>query len=99
MLKYIGLKNGGFTIKGSPFVVNKNINDMPKFIKKLINCDKPYRIWGLTSKINDDYYVVNCVDLVTKNSFDLEICSKWIRCYCRSYKTEKRIKEILELLK
>jgi hypothetical protein len=74
---------GARRIKGKAFnlVFQRKIEDFQFFLDRLLDSKEPFRIWGLRSRIEDDYYQVLALDMHTGSSIDLEISPDLIRAY------------------
>ena len=81
----IGLK----TIKGKTLLVGKSfdfifsnpIENIDIFLQRLFNCTSPFWLWGIKTKIHDDYFKVYGVDLHTGSPMDFEIAKDIMRVY------------------
>lgn len=69
---------GGRTLD---FTFSKSIPDLPLFISRVFNATKPFKIWGLESKLEDGYFDVLGIDLHTNDSIDFEITKDFMRVY------------------
>ena len=63
------------------FEFENEIGDIDTFIRKMFNSTEPFRMWGLKSKIDDDYYSVAAVDLHAGNMINFDIAKDMIRVY------------------
>lgn len=70
-------------ISGEPIVINleNRIKNLEKFISYIISSKKPFRLWGLKTKLEKDYYKVKGLDLHNGDKYTLEITPEWIRMY------------------
>ena len=55
------------------------IEDVDFFISKMFNSAKPFRLWGLKTKIADNYYKVTAVDLHAGGSVHFDIAKNSMR--------------------
>ena len=76
-------ENDGVSVEGEHIRIdiNNTIGDIAEFLTYLVNAQKPFRLMGPTTKIDDDYYKVRAVDLHNGDKVTLEIGSNWIRIY------------------
>ena len=63
------------------FEFNHEIEDLELFINKMFNSTKPFRLWGLKTKIADDYYKVTAVDLHMGSPINFDISKNTMRVY------------------
>lgn len=75
--------NGITHIEGKAFnfTFKREIEDIDFFIKQLLDATSPFKLWGLKSKIAEDYYSLLALDLHTNQPIDLEIAPNLIRLY------------------
>lgn len=69
---------GGKTLD---FTFSRPIPDLPLFISRVFDTTKPFKLWGLESKLEDGYFDVLGIDLHTKDSIDFEITKDFMRVY------------------
>ena len=76
-------QNGKWVIAGEPlhFEFNEPLQDTRRFIARLFDSTKPFRLWGLESEIDDGYYNVAGIDLHTGDSINFEIADDMMRVY------------------
>lgn len=55
------------------FKFENEIEDIEFFISRMFNSAKPFRLWGLKTKIDHDYYKVTAVDLHAGGSIHFDI--------------------------
>lgn len=67
--------------KSFDFVFPNKIENLSLFIEKMFNSAMPFKLWGLKSKIHDDYFKIMAVDLHTGNPMDFEIANDMMRVY------------------
>ena len=80
----VGVKEvGGKTlVDGDSFdfeFKSKTIEDVEFFISKMFNSTKPFRLWGLKSRIDNDYYKVTAVDLHAGGTIHFDIAKDMMR--------------------
>jgi hypothetical protein len=61
--------------------LNREIDDLDRFTRILLNSRKPFRLWGLKNKVFPNMQKVAAVDLHTGDPIDLEITPSLIRVY------------------
>ena len=57
------------------------IKDLNLFVEKMFSSTIPFKLWGLKSKIHDDYFKIMAMDLHTGSPLDFEIASDIMRVY------------------
>ena len=57
------------------------IENLDMFIEKMFSSTMPFKLWGLKSKIHDDYFKIMAIDLHTGNPIDFEIANDMMRVY------------------
>ena len=74
---------GKWRFRGEPlgFEFRRKIPDVGRFVRGIINSARPFRLWGLEDKIEDDYYSAVAVDLCTGDSMDFEVADDMMRVY------------------
>jgi hypothetical protein len=65
--------------KAFDFEFQRRIDNWEIFIRRLLGA--PFRLWGLKSKLEKDYFRITAVDLHTGDPFDLEISRDFMRVY------------------
>ena len=61
------------------FEFSSEIEDVELFIKKMFNSAEPFKLWGLKSKIDDDYFKVTAVDLHTGSPINFDMAKDMMR--------------------
>ena len=61
------------------FDFKNEIKDVEFFISKMFNSAKPFKLWGLKSKIDKDYYRVTAVDLHAGGTINFDITKDMMR--------------------
>lgn len=76
-------KDGRWAITGNPlyFEFDEPMQDLRRFIARLFDSTKPFRLWGLESEIEDGYYNVAGIDFHTGDPINFEITSDMMRVY------------------
>ena len=76
-------QNGRWVIKGKPLYFDfvNALPDVHNFTTKLFDSTRPFRLWGLESKLEDDYYNVVGMDLHTGDPISVEIAKDMMRVY------------------
>ncbi len=74
---------GRTLVEGQAFELelNREIPDLDRFAERLLNSDKPFRLWGMVNNISGDMRQIIGVDLHTGDPINLEIMSSLIRVY------------------
>lgn len=75
--------NGDMVIGGEPLHFNfkEPLQDTHRFIRRLFDSTRPFRLWGLESEVDDDYYTVAGLDLHTWDPINFEIGANMMRVY------------------
>ena len=76
-------RNGKWVIAGEPlyFKFVEPLQDTRRFIARLFDSTRPFRLWGLESEIDDGYYNVAGLDLHTGDPINFEIADDMMRVY------------------
>lgn len=76
-------EGGRWTITGNPlyFEFDEPMQDLRRFITRLFDSTKPFRLWGLESEVEDGYYNVAGIDFHTGDPINFEITSDMMRVY------------------
>ena len=61
------------------FEFKHEIEDIDLFISRMFNSTKPFKLWGLKSKISDDYYKITAVDLHIGSPINFDIAKDMMR--------------------
>jgi hypothetical protein len=72
-----------FRVEGQAFDIKleRQIPSLESFLEQLLNSSDPFRLWGVKSKVEGDYYRVMALDLHTGHPLDLEVGQGLIRVY------------------
>lgn len=75
--------NGETVIGGEPlhFDFKEPLQDTRRFIARLFDSTRPFRLWGLKSEIVEGYYRVAGLDLHTGDPINFEITANMMRVY------------------
>jgi hypothetical protein len=73
-------------MKGKAFnlMFRRKVLDPEFFLSRLLNNNEPFRLWGLKTKISEEYYQADAIDLHTGDPLNLEISSDMLRIYLPS---------------
>lgn len=73
----------GTGISGSPLVIQleNEIDDVGQFIDGIFTATNPLRLWGASTKLDEQYHKVKGVDLHNNDKFTMEVTPSWIRLY------------------
>jgi len=73
----------GYKVYGEPAIIEfqKEIENLEVLLDKILSSTKPFRLWGLKTKIGRDYYKAVCVDLHTGHKLTIEVSPEWMRIY------------------
>ncbi|WP_152418140.1 MULTISPECIES: hypothetical protein [unclassified Haloferax] len=76
-------RGGGLHISGRPIVLDfgREITNLDGFVDELFSSKKPFRLWGIKSKKEEDYYTIAGVDMHTGDKINFEISPHWMRIY------------------
>jgi len=67
--------------KSFDFEFPNRIENLTLFIERMFNSAMPFKLWGIKSKIYDDYFKIMAVDLHTGSPMDFEISADMMRVY------------------
>jgi len=67
--------------KSFDFEFPNKIENLNLFIERMFNSAMPFKLWGIKSKIYDDYFKVMAIDLHTGSPIDFEIANDMMRVY------------------
>lgn len=75
--------DGSLTIEGHAFdfAFSRPVEDWGKFLPRMFDAKWPFRLWGIKTKIDKDFYRVLGVDMHTGHPLDIEITDGLIRVY------------------
>jgi hypothetical protein len=75
-------ETSGFLIAGEPFCVSFESDiDVESAIAQMFNCDVPFRLMGEPTKLSDDYYVIDAIDLHVGQPLAVELSPRMMRLY------------------
>ena len=76
-------KEKGFKLSGGYTLIKfeKEIENMKSFIEVLTSCSTPFRLWGVWTKLEKNYYKIKGIDLHTNHKINLEITPNWMRIF------------------
>lgn len=77
------------------FAFKEPIPDLRRFMRRVFSVARPFRLWGLESKLEDGYFSVAGVDLHTGSPMNFEITRDFMRVYLSA---ESRGSAVLRLL-
>jgi hypothetical protein len=67
--------------KAFNFTFERKIEDFDFFLNRMFNSQSPFRLWGVKSKLEQDFYQVLSIDMHTGHPIDIEISSDFMRVY------------------
>lgn len=72
-----------FAIEGNAFIFEftRQIDDWNKFLPKIFDANKPFRIWGLRVDTDDNRHKILCIDMHTGDQLDVEVDQNIMRVY------------------
>lgn len=75
--------SGTTQLKGKAFNItfDRPLPNLKFFLERLLSGIEPFRLWGLRTRIDEDYYQVTAIDLHTSQPLDLEVSPGLIRVY------------------
>jgi len=70
-------------ITGEPInlILTRPIENLKVFCESLFSCTDPFRLWGVPTRLSDDFWRVCAVDLHVGSRISLEIAPDFIRIY------------------
>ena len=63
------------------FIFKEPIDDLDLFITRLFNSTEPFKLWGLKSKVLDNYYKITAVDLHAGTTINFDMANDLMRVY------------------
>ena len=81
-LRSHGKGDGGLLI-GDPLVFEfpKPLRDFRSFVKELVSCREPLKIWGVVEEVRNDFVQIEAVDLHTASRLRLDVTPHFMRVY------------------
>jgi len=77
-------RGGSRTYGGNPIEITyPKVEKLEPFVDTLFQATRPFRLWGIKVKREDDYYSVPAVDLHEGSPIDFEITPELMRVYTR----------------
>jgi len=78
-----GHGEGGGSLEGDPLVLEfpKPLRSFKTFVKELVSCRTPLKIWGIVEEVRSDFVQVEAVDLHTSSRLRLDITPEYLRIY------------------
>lgn len=73
----------GVRVEGKPAVIEftEPVAQIETFLDHVINARDPFRLWGHTQQLEEDYYKVDGVDMHNGDKFSIEMTPSWMRLY------------------
>ncbi len=73
----------GGSLEGDPLVLEfpKPLRDFGSFVRELVSCRAPLKIWGIVNEVRKDYVHIEAVDLHTGSRLRLDVSPNYIRFY------------------
>ena len=70
------------TFTGQAFELEfSRVENLDRFIDNMFNSKEPFRLWGIKTKIQDDYFKVAAVDLHTGSTMNFDVSSDMMRVH------------------
>jgi hypothetical protein len=87
-------------LAGTPIVLDfpKPLNDFKGFVKSLISCREPLKIWGLVNQIREDYVQIDGVDLHSGSRLTIDATKSYLRLYLGPHSCGNTIARLLRNL-
>lgn len=81
-LRSQGAGEGGVLL-GSPLVFQfpRRLRDFRSFVKELVSCREPLKIWGAVEEVRKDFVQIEAVDLHTGSRMRLDVTPEFMRIY------------------
>jgi hypothetical protein len=79
--RIIAAKDGRLT--GSPVVIEfpKPLTDFSGFVRSLVSCKEPLKIWGLVNQVREDFVMIEGVDLHSGSRLTIDVTTSYMRLY------------------
>ena len=83
----------GGPLLGNPLVVEfpKPLGSFESFVKELVSCREPLKIWGLVEQVREDFVQIEAVDLHTASRLRLDVTPEFVRIYLGPGLAETRL--------
>jgi hypothetical protein len=81
-LRSQGEGKGGLLL-GDPLVLEfpDRLRDFRSFVKELVSCREPLKIWGVVQEVRRDFVQIEAVDLHTASRLRLDVTPEFMRIY------------------
>jgi hypothetical protein len=78
-----GPGQGGGVLEGDPLVLEfpKPLRDFAGFVKELVSCRAPLKIWGIVNEVRKDFVQIEAADLHTGGRLRLDVSPAYMRFY------------------
>jgi hypothetical protein len=78
-----GLDDDGKTLIGEPLVFSfpKPLTEFKTFVKELVSCKEPLRIWGLVEEVGEERVHIEGVDMHTGSRLRFDVTRDFMRIY------------------
>jgi hypothetical protein len=82
-LRSRGKGDGGGLVEGEPLTLElpKPLRNFNAFVKELVSCRAPLKIWGIVEAVRSDFAMIEAVDLHTGSRLRLDVSPHYIRIY------------------
>jgi hypothetical protein len=78
-----GPGQGGGVLEGDPLVLEfpRPLRDFRGFVKELVSCRAPLKIWGIVDEVRKDFVQIEAADLHTGSRLRLDVSPAYMRFY------------------
>jgi len=82
-IRSCGQAAGGGLLEGEPLVLEfpRPLRNLNAFVRELVSCRAPLKIWGLVDQVREDYVQIEAVDLHTSSKLRLDLTPEYMRLY------------------
>lgn len=76
-------KGDGGVLSGNPIVLEfpQPLRDFRSFVRELVSCREPLKIWGVVDEVRNDYVQIQAVDFHTGSRLRLDVSPEFLRIY------------------
>ena len=94
----ISYKNNSISGSKVVFILPKPLKNLRSFVNRLVSGRQPFKLWGVASKIEDDFARIEAVDLHVSSRLSINIYPKKMEVYFEEGSCGNTILRLLTLL-
>jgi len=75
--------DGRLSLEGAPvnLLLDRPISNLEIFCESIFSCGEPFRLWGVPTRLAEDFYRVQAIDLHVGSPLQFEIAPQFLRVY------------------